>query len=208
MCFYCKISQDALKLAARYKATYPAADKFVPQNIINAFDYPSTPVLTDKEPYIIQNYNWGLIPESITDLNIRKYTLNARIETVKNTKSFMKSVNNRCLVVADGFYEWQHIPENGKIVKKKYLITLPNNEIFSFAGIYSSWRNPQTGEIYCTYSLLTTQANDLMSQIHNAQKRMPVILKADDEKKWLEHYDIDEFAYPYQVVHQLLAIPL
>jgi len=206
MCFYSKISQDALKLANRYKAIYPDSANFNPKDIINAFDYPSTPVLTDKSPSIIQNYNWGLIPESVADLSIRKYTLNARIETVKTTKSFQKSVNNRCLVISDGFYEWQHIEEKGKILKKKFLITLPDEEIFSFAGLYSSWRNPTTGEIYSTYTVLTTQANDIMSQIHNTKKRMPVILKAKDENKWLEHYDIDSFTYPYQV--ELKPVPV
>jgi putative SOS response-associated peptidase YedK len=147
-----------------------------------------------------------LIPELVTDLSIRKYTLNARIETVKTTKSFQKSVNNRCLVIADGFYEWQHIPENGKILKKKFLITLPDEEIFSFAGLYSNWRNPATGEIYSTYTVLTTQANDFMSQIHNSKKRMPVILRAKDENKWLEHYNIEDFAYPYDV--ELNATPV
>jgi len=229
MCFYSKLSQDALAIAKRFKATYPSAGNYVPKDIINAYSYPSTPVVTDKAPSIIQNFNWGLVPDSYeyrnNDLSIRKYTLNARLETVRSTKSFKNSVNNRCLVIADGFYEWQHLSENdhkleedhlfekgespiisarkGKIQKKKFLITLPDEEIFSFAGLYSSWTNPVTGEIYNTYTLLTTQANELMSEIHNANNRMPVILKPEDESRWLENCDIEEFAHPYSV--QLLA---
>ncbi len=231
MCFYSKISQDALAIAKRFKATYPSAASYVPKDIVNAYSYPSTPVVTDAAPSVIQDFNWGLVPENSAglagisrnvDLSIRKYTLNARIETVKSTKSFKDSVSKRCLVIADGFYEWQHLYEegnlfekdhlvrkskssakNGKIQKKKFLITLPDEEIFSFAGLYSSWTNPVTGEIYNTYTLLTTQANELMSEIHNANKRMPVILKQEDEERWLEHCDIEEFAYPYSV--QLLA---
>ncbi|MFA5850743.1 MAG: SOS response-associated peptidase [Bacteroidales bacterium] len=228
MCFYSKLSQDALAIAKRFKATYPSAGNYVPKDIINAYSYPSTPVVTDMAPSVIQDFNWGLVPDwhlapensggiadkyRIADLSIRKYTLNARIETVRSTKSFKDSVNNRCLVIADGFYEWQHLFEkdessisstrNGKIQKKKFLITLPDEEIFSFAGLYSSWTNPITGEIYNTYTVLTTEANELMSQIHNSKKRMPVILRAEDENRWLEHCDIEEFAYPYSV--QLLA---
>jgi len=225
MCFYSKLSQDALAIAKRFKATYPSAGNYVPKDIINAYSYPFTPVVTDKAPSVIQNFNWGLVPDlrlvpensggisnkyRNADLSIRKYTLNARLETVRSTKSFKNSVNNRCLVIADGFYEWQHLSEEGKssarkgkIQKKKFLITLPDEEIFSFAGLYSSWTNPHTGEIYNTYTLLTTQANELMSEIHNSNKRMPVILKPEDEDRWLEHCDIEEFAYPYSV--QLLA---
>lgn len=234
MCFYSKISKDALAIAKRFKATYPSAGSYVPKDIVNAYSYPSTPVVTDKSPLVIQDFNWGLIPENsggiadkyrIADLSIRKYTLNARIETVRSTKSFKNSVNNRCLVVADGFYEWQHLYEddlflqNGKssassisstrtnkIQKKKFLITLPDEEIFSFAGLYSSWTNPVTGEIYNTYTLLTTQANELMSEIHNVNKRMPVILKQEDEYRWLAHCDIEEFAYPYSVQLQATAL--
>jgi len=228
MCFYSKLSQDALAIAKRFKATYPSAGNYAPKDIINAYSYPSTPVVTDIAPSVIQDFNWGLIPVNsggmtdkyrFTDLSIRKYTLNARIETVRDTKSFRNSVNNRCLVIADGFYEWQHISEEshfvengkssarkGKIQKKKFLITLPDEEIFSFAGLYSSWTNPVTGEIYNTYTLLTTQANELMSEIHNTNKRMPVILKQEDEPRWLEHCDVEEFAYPYNV--QLLATAL
>lgn len=239
MCFYSKLSQDALAISKRYKATYPSACSYVPKDIINGYSYPSTPVVTDKAPLVIQDFNWGLIPDwglvpdnsgGITDkyrnndLSIRKYTLNARIETIRSTKSFKNSISNRCLVIADGFYEWQHISEdvhffakdhlvtedhlfgtgrssarNGKIKKKKFLITLPDEEIFSFAGLYSSWTNPVTREIYNTYTLLTTQANELMSEIHNANNRMPVILRPEDESRWLEHCDIEEFAYPYSV---------
>jgi len=83
--------------------------------------------------------------------------------------------------------------------KKKYLITPKNHDIFAFAGIYSSWKNPQNHELVSSYSILTTDANDLMREIHNSKKRMPVVLKNEDMKNWLSGDEVLNFAFPYAV---------
>ena len=198
MCFHSKQSESAQEVENRYNATIDDLMEFKQQNHINGFDYPKTPIITDEKPNIITHYNWGMIPSWAKDNEIRKYTLNAKIETVNEKPSFKNSVNKRCLVISNGFYEWKWLDSKGKI-KNKYEIGLPNEELFSFAGLYSEWVDTTTGEIKQTYTILTTEANPLMAEIHNTKKRMPVVLKKEDEVKWLEHCPIDEFAFPYSV---------
>lgn len=89
--------------------------------------------------------------------------------------SFKDSINKRCLVIVDGFYEWQWLDKVGKS-KQKYLITHKQDEPFAFAGLYNDWLNPATGDIRRTYTIVTTEANELMAEIHNNKKRMPVSL--------------------------------
>ena len=96
--------------------------------------------------------------------------------------SFRNAIwQRRCLVPADGFYEWREV--DGK--KYPYYIYLKSKEVFSFAGIWEEWIDHSTGEVWRTFSILTTEANALMAQIHNTKKRMPVILSREGETEWL-----------------------
>jgi putative SOS response-associated peptidase YedK len=183
MCFHSKQSKSAQTLQNRFKAKFEHIEEYQP-SIYNGFTFPKTPVIIDKEPEIIKMYQWGLIPHWAKDNGIRKNTLNARIETIKEKPSFRNSVNKHCLVLADGFYEWKWLDEKGKN-KQKYLITLPDDEAFAFAGLYSEWVDTDTGEIINTYTILTTEAKDLMREIHNSKMRMPVILNKEEEHAWL-----------------------
>jgi len=183
MCFYSKQSKTAQELEHRFNAKFEKKKQYSP-SVYNGFQYPKTPVITNINQNEIQLFHWGLIPNWAKDDSIRKNTLNARIETINEKPSFKNVVENHCLIIVDGFFEWQWLDEKGKY-KQKYLITLPNNEIFTFAGLWSNWTNKSTGEIITTYTILTTDANELMSQIHNTKKRMPLIISADSETKWL-----------------------
>ncbi|WP_462318590.1 SOS response-associated peptidase family protein, partial [Marinilabilia sp.] len=69
--------------------------------------------------------------------------------------------------------------------KQKHLLTLPGDEAFALAGLWNEWTNQSTGEIFNTYTIITTAANELMSEIHNTKKRMPVILNPENEHDWL-----------------------
>lgn len=198
MCFHTEQTKLAIEVESRFKAKIKDVEKFKPTQHFNGFDFPLTPIITDKNPNEIQHYNWGLIPSREKDENIRKMTLNARIETVDEKPSFRNSINQRCLVIANGFYEWQWHDSKGKN-KTKFEIGIGNQDLFAFAGIYSQWIKKETGEIKNTYSILTTEANPLMAEIHNIKKRMPIILKPEDEIKWLQHNPIKYFAYPYEV---------
>lgn len=198
MCFHSKQSKDAQAVEKRFKAKIEKVELFKSVEHYNGFSYPKTPVIIDKEQESIKHFQWGLIPSWSKDTTIQKFTLNAKIETLAEKPSFKNSINKRCLIIADGFYEWQWLDKSGK-QKQKYLITKPNNELFAFAGIYSNWVDKSTGEIINTYSILTTQANSLMSEIHNTQKRMPVILKTEDELNYLNGTNISDFGFPYEV---------
>ena len=113
-------------------------------------------------------------------------------------------VNKRCLVIADGFYEWRWLDSAGKN-KQKHLISLKDNELYAYGGIYSEWVDVNTGEIVNSYSIVTTEANPLVGEIHK-KKRMPIILKKEDEISWLNGKEISEFALPYSF--DLVAINL
>lgn len=191
MCFFYKLSKTAQELENRFNAKLENANEFSPSKAYNAFEYPRSPVITNKDTGIIKMFNWGLIPSWAKDISIRKNTLNARIETISEKPSFRSAVNNRCLVIADGFYEWQWLDDKGRN-KQKYLISLSDESLFAFAGLWNQWTDKSTGEILNTYTIITQNANELMSRIHNSKKRMPVILSREDESKWLNGMEIKE----------------
>lgn len=184
MCFHSKQTKSAQELKNRFNATFEKEDYFLPDEDVNGFTFPATPIITNTEPNKIQLFSWGLLPSWATDMTFRKNTLNAKIETIKEKPSFRQSVNNSCLIPVDGFYEWQWLDDKGK-KKQKYLLALPNNELFCFAGIWNNWVDKSTGEIISTYTILTTEANELMAKIHNSKKRMPVLINKANEENWL-----------------------
>ena len=129
-------------------------------------------------------FRWGLIPFWAKDPSIGHKMINARAETVDEKPSFEHSLQReRCLVIADGFYEWK---KEGS-TKQPYRITLKNKELFGFAGLWDTW-NSTTGDIIDSCSIITTTPNDLMASIHD---RMPVILSQDSERVWLDQTIVD-----------------
>lgn len=184
MCFHSKQSKEAQELEKRFRAKFDRATSYTPA-IYNGFQHPQTPVITHLQPHTIQLFNWGLIPFWARENSIRKNTLNAKLETIHEKPSFRNVVNNRCLVLADGFYEWQWLDEKGK-QKQQYELSLPSQEPFAFAGLWSEWVDKTTGEVVLTYTILTTEANTLMKEIHNTKMRMPVIIAAEAEQQWLQ----------------------
>jgi len=197
MCFHSKQSKKAQTVEKRFKAKVEDLALFESQTEFNGFTFPKTPVITNETTDKIQMFNWGLIPSDSYNETIRQYTLNARIETIKEKASFKNNVKNRCLIIADGFYEWKWLDNKGKN-KQKHLISLPNEALYCYAGIYDEWVNKDTGEIVNSYAIITTEANDLVAEIHR-KKRMPIILKQEDENSWLTGSDIEQFKLPYSV---------
>jgi len=193
MCFFFVQSKKAVEAKKRFKAEIKTGQEFQSSEKFNAFTFPTVSVIANIQPDIIQNFQWGLIPSWATDTSIQKFTLNARIETLAEKPAFKESINQRCLVLANGFFEWQWLDAKGKN-KQEYLISLPNDELFAFGGIWSQYLNKQTNSFQNTFSIVTTQANELMSEIHNSKKRMPLILTPENEKYWLNHLSINEFA--------------
>ncbi|MFM2286334.1 MAG: Protein of unknown function YoqW [Bacteroidota bacterium] len=183
MCFHSKQSKSAQELEHRFKAKMLQPQAYKPA-IYNGFQFPQMPVVANAQPEAIQLFQWGLIPPWAKDDSIRKNTLNARSETLLEKPSFRSVIHQRCLVLSDGFFEWQWLDDKGK-QKKKFLLSLSNEEAFAFAGLWSEWVDTSTGEIIPTFTILTTAANPLMAAIHNTKQRMPVILAPEHEQSWL-----------------------
>ena len=187
MCFYTQQTAIFEEIETRFSTKVDNPDRFMKSDFVNGFSYPNLPIIVDKTPNVIStNFMWGLIPSWSKDDEIRKNTLNARIETVEEKPSFKNSINNRCLIIVTGYYEWRWQDEKGK-QKEKYLINSQEDEIFCLAGLYSDWLNPNSGELLNTYTILTSEADKTMQYVHNHKKRMPVMLKKADEKKWLDN---------------------
>ncbi len=122
---------------------------------------------------------WGLIPHWAKDIKVGSRMINARAETVAEKPAFRNALRRRrCLVLADGFYEWQRVGGS----KRPMRIVMRSGEPFAFAGLWSVWKDPEGNRILsCT--IITTAANDLLKPIHN---RMPVILSKEVEDFWLD----------------------
>jgi putative SOS response-associated peptidase YedK len=127
---------------------------------------------------------WGLIPFFARGVPPRYNTINARIETVQSAASYRGSWkrNQRCLVVASGFYEWQTQADGG--TKVPYYIHVTDQDIFAFAGLWEASRT-EAGELIESVTHITLPANHLVGEIHNTKHRMPAILEKADRDAWL-----------------------
>jgi putative SOS response-associated peptidase YedK len=124
-------------------------------------------------------FRWGLVPSWAKDPSIGNRMINARAETVAEKPSFRTAYRKRrCLILADGFYEWH--TEAG--VKIPWFISLASGEPFAFAGLWEHWQSKETDESLQTTTIVTTSANDFLSQLHH---RMPVVLEAETATRWL-----------------------
>ncbi len=138
-------------------------------------------VVPNRDKLQIEEFRWGLIPFWAKDPHIGNRMINARAETLAEKPSFRAAFSRRrCLVLADGFYEWQSRPgQKGKI---PFYIRLASQDAFAFAGLWDTWRSPDGSKIpSCT--IVTTRPNELLAPIHN---RMPVILHPDHYLQWLD----------------------
>lgn len=140
-----------------------------------------------EEPGIerrIDVYRWGLVPSWARDLSIGNRMSNARSETAATKNSFRHSLaKKRCIVPADGFYEWTTI--EGQKAKQPYFIHRADGAPLAFAGLWAQWRGEIDGReaVVRSFTILTTGANGTMRPIHD---RMPVILEPDDFERWLD----------------------
>ena len=159
--------------------------------VYNGFVHPNVSCITEARPYDISNLSWGLIPEWSKTEEIKKYTLNARYETFNEKPSFKNA--KRCVIFADGFYEWKWLDSKGN-KKQKYLLEFPDSGLFGFAGLYDEWVNKETGEIINSCSIVTTSAKGIMKEIHNSKLRMPVTLNMLSLTDWLTYKTIDIYS--------------
>jgi len=159
-------------------SNYSFPEKFAPRFNIA----PSQPVLAipNDDKFRADFFVWGLIPMWAKDPSIGSRLINARGETLAEKPSFRGGYKyKRCLIVADGFYEWKAFGE--KKSKSPYFIHMKDRKTFAMAGLWDTWEGPDGSNIK-TCTIITTQPNELMELIHD---RMPVILHPRDYAKWL-----------------------
>ncbi len=158
----------------------------------------SVPVIVNNGKRRLVPFRWGLIPSWSEDESIGSKMINARAETLTHKVSFKNALKKRrCLIIADGFYEWNKTDSG----KKPMFIYLKNEKPFSFAGLWESWKTTD-GKIIRSCTIITTTPNQLISPIHN---RMPVIIQKGYRSLWLEPNNADETKlvgllkpYPYE----------
>ena len=186
MCFTIEIHLTRKAIEDRFKVDSSALYDFDFNYFYRAFSNPFIPVIAQEDAASVQLMQWGLIPAWCRDRpeaeRIRKGTYNARSESLHEKPSFKGALSRgRCLIIAGGFFEWQHVSQQ----RIPWYISLKNGESFAFAGLCDSWKDPQSGEIIRSCSIITTEANPLMAKIHNTKKRMPVILERELENEWI-----------------------
>lgn len=141
----------------------------------------SAPVIVSRDGKLaIELMKWGLIAKGAKDTNsvFRYKTYNIPSEKIFSRHSWERAVReSRCLVPANGFYE---LNESGQ--KRAFYVQPKNKELFSFAGVYSSWQDPE-GVTHGTYSIVTIEAT---SDMPDSSSRMPVVIKREDEARWLD----------------------
>ncbi|WP_293299903.1 SOS response-associated peptidase family protein [Pedobacter sp. UBA4863] len=178
------------------------------------FDYGLNAVLQRKygvEDFDIVQMEWGFIPPYWKNREeVKKYregfkdnqgkwvqyiTLNATAEEMLLPRKMYReaALKRRCLVLSTGFFEWRHVfPPNKRTglptktaVKYPYYISVKGQDYFYMAGIWQEWTDQDTGEIVKTVSVVTTEANELMTEVHNSKKRMPTILNEELAYEWM-----------------------
>jgi putative SOS response-associated peptidase YedK len=197
MCNRYTQKQDLSKLKSRFRSQ-SALSELRPR--FNLAPSQPAPVIVADGERLLDLYRWGLIPAWAKDPKVGYKMMNARAETVATTSAYRRPFQRqRCLVPADGFYEWKPDPINPKKAPKTPMyITLASEAPFAFAGLWDVWKDAEGKEIR-SFTIITTSPNELIQPIHN---RMPVILNPRDEDAWL-----DPAARPDQLLGMLAPYP-
>jgi putative SOS response-associated peptidase YedK len=205
MCYDIKTSLEAQLSKAKRRGDLQAIEEIkrklipytdLPIHHASGFSHPKLLIYPDRSPFYPEVATWGLVPHWIKDkVQLKKYwnnTLNARGETIFEKPSFRNSARTkRCLVYVDGFYEHHHF--KGKTYP--FFVHHSNAEPMALAGLWSEWLDEETGELLLSFSIVTTEGNELLTKIHNNPKlkgpRMPLILPQEIEDKWLDTVEDD-----------------
>jgi putative SOS response-associated peptidase YedK len=190
MCGRYTVTLTLEELILRYHTDMPTNKYHTPRYNVAPMQMVMT-VVHDGQTNRLGEVRWGLVPSWAKDEKMASGMINARAETLLEKPAFRSLVaRRRCLIPADGFYEWQ---KNGK-AKQPMRIVLKDRQLFSMAALYDIWDKPD-GSKLSTCSIITTAPNTLMEPIHN---RMPVILRREDEQEWLDRNNQD--------VHELVSL--
>jgi putative SOS response-associated peptidase YedK len=201
MCGRYTVAVDPQLLAERFNLE-------LPEEVVPRFNVaPTDPVLavtrrSDRRELLIAR--WGLVPHWAKDPKGGARMINARAETLTEKSAYRSLLaKGRCLVIADGFYEWRLDPDGRK---RPVRYTVDGGEPFGFAGLWTGWRDPESGDWLRTCTIVTTTANELVAPVHD---RMPVILPRSAEDAWLGRDVVVEEALallrPYPAEHMHAA---
>ena len=197
MCYTVSIFASTHDIETDLGAVFDDAAAYQPYFHVSGFVHPSVPVVTNERPDSIDLFQWGLVPRWVKDResadSIANKTLNARSETVFQKPSYRDAiVKRRGLLPVNGFIEWRHEDD----IKIPHLVSrsgMPlTGSIFTLGCIWEKWTDRESGEILRSLSILTTEANILMSYVHNNKTRMPVVIETADRRSWLESDDREE----------------
>lgn len=184
MCGRFSLTQAEADIEARFGA------KFYSNDLVKRYNVAPSQlalVITDAKPQELQLFKWGLIPSWAKEESIGNKMINARSETLREKPSFRNLIRKRrCLVIADGFYEWRPLDHKKK---QPVRITLNDSGLFAMAGLWDEWTDPTSGELVDSFTIITVPANELVKPVHD---RMPAILLSEDEQKWLSPNTIDQ----------------
>ncbi len=159
----------------------------------------------ETENWLVK-FHWGLVPFWAKDISIGNRLINARSESIAEKPSFRNAFKKRrCLIIADGFYEWKG--EKGR--KQPMFITSPDHKPFAFAGLWETWKKDDQDSIYKSCTIITTRASESIRDIHH---RMPVIIKPPAYEPWLDpgNQDIGELdrIMKNEIVTELVSYPV
>lgn len=175
MCTRYTIVARAEEIAQRFQVDVPSY--YRPH--YNAAPSQLLPVITQDSPEGVSQFYWGLSPERSRNKTISERIINVRCEAILEKPVLKKAImNRRCLVIADGFYEWKKL---GKKTIIPHRVVRTDRNLFAFAGTWEEYED-ESGSAFHTFSIVTTEANEIVKSIHD---RMPVILKPELEQAWL-----------------------
>jgi putative SOS response-associated peptidase YedK len=186
MCGRYELHSQPAVIALAFGLAHPP-DVHARYNIAPMTDIPIVRVNAEGQRELVR-LRWGLVPRWAKEPSIGAKLINARGETIAEKPSFrMPFRRHRCLLPADGFYEWQPVPggEHGR--KQPLHIGMKDGSLFAMAGLYERWRNDE-GDLIDSCTIVTTPANDLLRPVHD---RMPMIVARDAYARWLDPANAD-----------------
>jgi putative SOS response-associated peptidase YedK len=172
---------DKQKIAEAFRTGLPTTFEILPSYNVAPQTFQPVVCFNRKtlERELVQ-MRWGLVPYWAKDAKIGYSTINAKAETLTTSPTFREAIKRRrCLIPADGFFEWQPID---KKIKQPFAFGLKDGSLFALAGLFDVWRDKATEQALLSYSVITTDPNELLEPFHN---RMPVIVRPADYERWI-----------------------
>jgi putative SOS response-associated peptidase YedK len=172
---------DKQKIAEAFRTGVPTTFEILPSYNVAPQTFQPVVCINRKtlERELVQ-MRWGLVPYWAKDAKMVYSTINAKAETLIASPTFREAVKRRrCLIPADGFFEWQPID---KKTKQPFAFGVKDGALFAMAGLFDVWRDKATGQALFSYTVITTDPNELLEPFHN---RMPVIVRPADYERWM-----------------------